>query len=184
MPLHQRFGAGAPDLPGGGRRNGAGIDRMEVPAGRQNIGPTAAGRPAGSWRHMPSIQCCEDGVLLCLAACGEHRQESVVDPREHSRSSGPSGLANHPPAHQSGGESLDPFNGVTCCAPCARRLLREHLGARTAIRTGEIACQGIEALKAKIGGDGAMQGSGFGCPSHAGNPRDRNGELGSLRVLR
>ena len=67
MTADQRLGGGGADAPGRGRRHAADVERVEVPAGRQDVGGAARGCAAGPRRHETARQRRQDVVDLFMA---------------------------------------------------------------------------------------------------------------------
>ena len=65
---HERLGRQLADPPCGGGRHGAGVDRIEVPAGRQHVRPAARWRAGGAGRHETAIERGKHGRDLLAAA--------------------------------------------------------------------------------------------------------------------
>src|SRR5439155_13827999 len=77
MTGEQVFRRSLAQSPGGRRRHGAIVERVEVPPGRQDV-ETAAGRCARWSRcHQPAIETLEHRIDLLPAALTKRRTDSV-----------------------------------------------------------------------------------------------------------
>ena len=128
--LDHQFGRAPAQLPGGRRRHRAAVDRVEVPPGRQHLGPAAGRRTTGSGRHAPAVQPGEQARQLVGPAGLNRRAQPPVDRLEHGTGRGPAGLRRCLARHQSARQELQPLHRVALRAPGAGT--RQHGGTGSA----------------------------------------------------
>jgi hypothetical protein len=75
MADQQSFRSAPANLPGGSRRHSTWIDAVEIASGREDIGPTSAGRTRGTGRNEPAVQSGEEAAHFRL---GTGRYQSLI----------------------------------------------------------------------------------------------------------
>ena len=128
------------ELPGGLGRHGAGVDRIEIAAGRQYLGPAAARRAGGPGRHETPVEPGEKPCEFGRAASRDRRAAAAVrSSRERRGSAASSDRDAASPATRRKRQRLQTLDRVARVAP------RPRAGERRGTRSGPGLGRGSQA---------------------------------------
>src|SRR5947208_491237 len=111
------------ELPCRRRRHGAGIDRIEIAPGRQDVGAAAARRAARSGRNEAAVEPGENAMDFRRAAGRDRRPQYLLDPAQHRARRFPFGLGFCRAGEEPQSERLQPFDRIGDRAPAPTRAL-------------------------------------------------------------
>ena len=118
MALDQQCRRFPAELPGRLGRHRAGVDRIEIAAGRQHLGPAAARRAGGAGRHQTAVEPGEQPGDLGLAAARDGRAQIAARSRSSTaRVRCQPASAPRLAGDETQGQRLQPLDRVAGVAP-------------------------------------------------------------------
>jgi hypothetical protein len=95
LAVPQADSATRSELPGRLGRHRARVDREEIAAGRQHLGPAAARRTGRTGGDEPAIEAGQQACDFGAAAARDNRPQMALDPIEHHAGLPPFGFRLH-----------------------------------------------------------------------------------------
>ena len=105
------------ELPGRLGRHRAGIDRIEIAAGRQHLGAASARRAGRARQHQAPVEPGEQPGDFGRAAARHGRAQMPLDPVEHGAGPLPAGVGRNLARDQAQRQRLQPLDRVAGSAP-------------------------------------------------------------------
>ncbi len=174
--LDHEPGRAPAELPGGRRRHGAAVDRVEVAAGRQDLGPPAGRGTARAGCHAATVEARQQAGELGSTAVRERRAKMPLDGLQDGTGGRPAGFRPGLAGDQPAGEQLQALDRVAFGPPGAGA--GQHRRARAGPRLAEGGPEGVP-VERQIGGQGPQQRrvAGLAAPSrHARQGHQQVGE--------
>ena len=180
VALHQQLGRFEAHAPAGLRGDGPGIDREEIAAGGQHIGPAARGRAAGAGGHKAPRQAAQQLLQLLRATGGQARAQILLHPAQHGLGVavgqlGQCGRQGGAWGQNLQGQQLQALARVAVVAPALVLQILQVLkqgGARAGPGSGPVGIERVKVQAQIAGGPGELgvEGVGHGVQVRRGQP--------------